>query len=412
MQICNNQHVYKIVVLRQIARRIRMFDKRKKQVLIFAVLVLFSCFPLMAQRDYLNIPRESAMSTATFNIFTNEYDMFDDPLYWMETKPKVFDMYNGITDESYLLGFARDFENIYFQGAYFGLFPTYGHWWTMLTNFDLNFLLGFNDTWSFKFQYFDQNYSTGQGSILPEFIVGLKMPMQENTLRTSISFAPAMHWSSGLRLDYIQPEFIVTLDYETPKNQVFGLIQSLMFTVDGPNKNNGIDPTGAPIRSQTTIRYNNAWNVTSIAEVGIEPVFTIEINPFNFPEKGQTYDGVTIPMKDALNFFIGIPSAMTIELIPNRFSFYTGFILGMFFANYSYVSESETGGNYYGWIPVSGFGLGMSLIIDDSIHFQIGSQLAFVPEITEGRQPTYYKNELTLLNFLNAPLSISVTVGK
>ncbi len=379
---------------------------------IISIIVFLFSAQLIAQRDYLQIPRESAMSTATFNVFINEYDTFDDPLYWMEHKQNTFNIYNGLAEENYLLGFSYDFNTLYFQGAYFGLFPTYGHWSTMLTNFDLNFLLGFDDTWSFKFQYFDQNYNTGQGSILPEFIGGVKIPINNTILRTSISIAPAMHWSGGLKLDYIQPEFIVTADFTTNNDHTFGFKQSVLFTLDWINKENGIDPTGAPTRSQTTIRYNKSWTIANIVTAGIEPVFSLEINPIKFPEVGKTYDGETIPMGDgALNFFIGLPTALTVELVPDRFSFYSGLLLGMFFANYSYVDESGTGGNYYGWIPVTGFGLGASLIIAENVHFQIGSQLAFVPEIVNGQQPTYYDNKLTLTNFFNEPVAISVRVG-
>ncbi len=383
-----------------------------KKIIIFIGLLIFICLPVMAQRDYLNIPRQSAIHTASFGVFDSEYDTFDDPIYWMENKPEVFDIYNGITDDSYLLGFARQFEPVYFQGAYFGLFPTYGSWSTMLTNFDLNFLLGFNDMWSFKFQYFDQNYNTGQGSVLPEFIGGLKLPINDSILRTSFSIAPALHWSGGLKLDYIQPEFILRTEYTTPEKHTYGLIQSLMFSYDAPGENNVTEATGAPVRSQTTIWYHKEWEIDNVATVGIEPTVMLQVNPIDFPKEGKTYDGVTIPMEDTANFYIAIPTALTVEIIPNRLEVHSGLILGMFHADYDYVAESSTGGNFYGWIPISGFGLGASIKVADNIHFQIGSELVFVPQIVEGTQPTYYDKELSLAHFAEAPVSISVTVGK
>ncbi len=389
-----------------------MNTQKIKQVLIILCLLLMVCLPVMAQRDYLHIPRQSAINTASYGVFDSEYDTFDDPLYWMENKPDVYAIYNGITEDNYLLGFARQFEDVYFQGAYFGLFPTYGSWWTMLTNFDLNFLLGFNDMWSFKFQYFDQNYNTGQGSVLPEFIGGLKLPINDSILRTSFSFAPAFHWSGGLQLDYIQPEFILEAEYTSPNKHIFGLIQSVMLSFDSPGPHNVTPATGAPVRYQTTLWYHKDWSIDDIVKVGIEPTVQFQFNPIDFPLKGKTYDGVTIPMEDAGNFYIAIPTALTMDVVPEKISVHTGLILGMFYADYDYVAESSSGGNFYGWIPISGFGLGASIKVSDRVHFQIGSQLTFVPQIVEGTQPTYYDKELSLANFASEPIEISIRVGK
>ncbi len=381
------------------------------------ILISLICLPLVAQKDYLTFPKQSAMHTATFGVFDSEYDTFDDPLYWMENKPESFDIYNGITDDSYLLGFAIDFEDItnddiYFQGAYFGFFPTYGSWPTMPTNFDLNFLLGFNDMWSFKFQYFDQNYNTGQGSTLQEFVGGVKLPLNDSILRASFTIAPALHWGGGLRLDYIQPEFIVRTEYTNANEHTFGFNQSILFSLNGPAEHNATDTTGAPVRSQTTVWYHKTWDISDSAKAGIEPTVQVQINPLDFLEPGKTFDGVTLPMANTFNLYIAIPTALTMEIIPEKISFHTGLVLGMFYASYDYEDPSLTGGNYSGWVPVSGLGLGVSLKVSDNIHVQIGSDLVFTPEIIDGKQVQHYEGEFTFANFIEEPLTLSVTVGK
>ncbi|MBR5867404.1 MAG: hypothetical protein IKZ04_05795, partial [Spirochaetaceae bacterium] len=170
-----------------------------KKILLVFLFVLNSV--IFAQTEKIT---KSGLETASFDVFSESYDNYQNPFFWNQSAVKNISVYSGIYDNSLNIACAGFMTSkLYGAFSYTEKISNYKWWPQNMTDESWTFLLGWDD-FAVKGGYYDFCYSEGKGTAEPYLFMGKKWDLKHNILGVMVGFDVAMQFASGSKMDVYQ----------------------------------------------------------------------------------------------------------------------------------------------------------------------------------------------------------------
>lgn len=365
---------------------------------------------------------ESGVYNSSMSVFSTDYDIYMDPLYWCDIEQSVFMLQAGLQNDYLSVGAATNYFGFYAALDANQRITDYKYWPDNQTDEEYSLLLGFNNNLAAKIHYFDFCYSEGRGIIQPGITFSKKFDLgNERAIRAMIDASWKQIYYESMTIEYSQPNFTVQVDYGRNRDNGVGLSYYVM---PSAHKN---DWDESPAYHKIGFWVGKTFDFEDNFSLGIRPQGYFAVHEWYRAFNKTTNHYEYAPEDKTMAAYMIVPLSFKYTILDGKVDLFASLLIGFYYANFKHIGNDHSeyidgtygpgGRNLNGCIPLTGYGLGASINISKRANLTLGSKIIRVPEarINENGDVDTYRYDaksLSLAECAKSPLYISLSFKK
>lgn len=365
---------------------------------------------------------ESGVYNSSFSVFSTEYDIYMDSLYWNDVEQSKLMLQAGLQNDYLSVGVATNYFGFYAALNANERITDYKYWPDNQTDEEYSLILGFNNNFAIKAHYFDFCWSEGRGIIQPGGTISKKWDLENGkSIRAMFDGGWKAVYFKSKTVEYNQPNFSAQIDYGENRDNGFGLGYYIMLSGHKGDWNE------SPAFHKINFWFGKTVDFEDNLSVGIRPQGFFAVNEWYRAFDKTTNHYQYAPVSGNIAGYAILPLSFKYSVFEGKVDLYASLMIGFYYANFRHVGNNYSeyidgtyglgGRNLSGCIPLSGYGLGASFNISQRAKLSLGSKIVRIPEarLDENDRVDTYRYDaksLSLAECLKSPLYLTFSLKK